>query len=345
MSHCTRISIDLAKTIFQVCVSNYPHQIKSNNKLKRNQLHDYINKFEPCLVVMEACYSSHYWGREFETMGHQVMLIPPQHVKPFVRGNKTDHNDAIAIMEASYRPNLRPVSVKKLYQQDLQILINARELKVRYRTAHINQLRGFLSEYGIIIAPTKIALFNALPLLLEDAANGLTHTARNLIHHYWNDIKQLNESIESLEQELKQHASTQPNYKLIQTIPGIGPIIAANFIASIDVQSFKNGRELSAYLGLTPRTFASGNHSSQTGISKRGNRMLRTLLIHGSRTVMRWSSGKDDALNQWVCSLEKRIGKPKTMVALANKLTRIIWAVLTTKKAFNYPPSPLMYSN
>ena len=262
------------------------------------------------------------------------MLIPAQHVKPFVRGNKNDANDAIAILEASYRPNLRPVPIKKLFQQDLQLLLKAREMRVQQRTQLINQIRGFLSNYGVIISPSRSALITTLPSLLEDASNALTPVARTLAYQQLLDIKALTDTIESLETQLSLLAAEQPAYKLIQTIPGIGPIIAAYFVASIDVHGFKKSRDLSAYLGLVPKSYASGDKVSHGGISKRGNQSLRTLLIHGARTVIRWSEKHDDSLRRWVIQVDKRIGRPKSTVALANKLCRIAWAVLRYEQPF-----------
>ena len=172
MNHSTRISIDLTKNIFQVCVSTHPYKrIESNRKIKRRDLLAYLQSFVPTSIVMEACYSAHYWGREFQKLGHHVMLIPAQHVKPFVRGNKTDHNDAVAILEASYRPNIRFVPVKTIEQQDVQLLLKSRELKVGQRTSLINQLRGFLSEYGLVIPQTRQALKKAIPLSCRKLIN------------------------------------------------------------------------------------------------------------------------------------------------------------------------------
>ncbi len=326
------ISIDLAKNIFQICVMNSENKIITNKKVTRNKLLDVLRHFEPTTVVLEACYSAHPWGRAIEGLGHHVKLIPPYQVKPFVVGNKNDHNDAIAIIEASRRPKATFVPVKTLEQQDIQSLQRVRELQMKHRTAIANQLRGLMAEYGVIIAVGIGHLRKQVPHILEDAENSLTSIARNFIHRLYRELTACDDQIAELEQELVSILKQNKNYQLLQTIPGVGPMVAATLVSSVgDANYFKNGRQMAAWIGLTPKQFASGESSRHSGITKRGDRTLRRLLIHGARAVLNWSDKKNDKLSQWLQALSKRAHPCKVIVALANKLARIAWAVLASQ--------------
>jgi transposase len=284
---------------------------------------------------MEACYTSHPWGRAIQALGHTVKLIPPYQVKPFVVGNKNDHNDAIAIAEASRRPRASFVPVKSLEQQDLQSLQRIDERLKKHRTATGNQLRGLLAEYGIVIPKGLHHLRSQVPLILEDAEQPLTVVARNFIHRLYRELVSHDKQISEVKKELVALAEQNDDYQRLQTIPGIGPVIAAILVASVGNASyFKNGRQMAAWIGLTPRQHASGDKSRMMGISKRGDRTLRKMLIHGARAVLNWCESKTDKLSLWLRALSSRAHPCKVIVALANKLARIAWAVLATGKPY-----------
>jgi len=284
---------------------------------------------------MEACYSSHSWGRAIQALGHHVDLIPPYQVKPFVVGNKNDHNDAIAIGEASRRPKASFVPVKTLEQQDIQSLQRIRERQMKHRTAISNQLRGLLAEYGIIMPVGIHKLRAQVPQILEDAEQPLTVVARQFVDQLNNEFQALEKRIAFTESELKSLLQHNKNYQLLQTIPGVGPMIASAMVAAVgDPNYFKNGRQMAAWIGLTPKQHASGEKSRMQGMSKRGDRHLRKLLIHGARTVLNWCKNKTDKLSLWLQSLQKRAHVCKVIVALANKMARIIWAVLKTQQPY-----------
>jgi len=251
------ISIDLAKNVFQVCVMNSENKIVTNKKVTRKKLLDVLRQYEPTTVVLEACYSAHPWGRKIEDLGHKVKLIPPYQVKPFVIGNKNDHNDAIAIIEASRRPKATFVPVKTLEQQDIQSLQRVRELQMKHRTATANQLRGLFAEYGIILPVGINHLRKEIPDILENAENSLTTVARRFIHRLYRELHSCDDNINELEQELSAILKHNKNYQLLQTIPGIGPMVAATLVASVgDANYFKNGRQMAAWAGLTPKQVA-----------------------------------------------------------------------------------------
>lgn len=333
---CSVISIDLAKNIFQICVLDEMRQVLFNKKVKRSELIHELRQFEPALVVMEACYSSNPWGRRIEKLGHEVRLIPPFVVKPFVIGNKNDANDALAIAEASLRPKVRFVAVKSTEQQDIQSLQRITERMIKTRTAEVNQLRGLLSEYGVAVGTGVATLMDAIPDIAEDANNELTNIARSFVLRLYSNIKRTSKQIDEVKMQLTELIKDKAEYKLLLTIPGIGPVTAAAIMASVgDTGAFKNGRQLAAWIGLTPTQYASGETNRMGKISKRGNASLRKYLIHGARTVLNWCDKKDDALSCWLKRLKERMNGCKAVVALANKMARIVWSVLTSKQPFN----------
>lgn len=292
-------------------------------------------------MAIEACYSSHHWARQFESLGHTVKTIPAQHVTPFVRGNKNDANDAIAIGEASLRPNLRTVQVKTLSQQDTQAVLRVRERHVHQRTATCNQIRAILADYGVVVNKGWRTLKLALPDILEDGENQLTGYTRQLIHSLLEEINTLCDQIKSDELLLQQLAAEQKEtYERLLSIPGIGNLGAAAIVAHIgNASHFKNAREVAAWIGLTPKSFASGEKSTSAGISKRGSKQLRTLLIHGARALLFVSKKRDYPLIQWAEQVAERRGKHKAIVALANKLARIVRVILQRETSFSYQPA------
>jgi transposase len=319
------LGIDLAKSVFQVCAVNQVGKVVSNRQIKRDRLMDELRKYPGVTIAMEACYSAHHWARTFENMGHRVLLIPPQHVKPFVRVHKSDVGDALAICEAAKRPDLHFVPVKSVEQQDLQVLQRVRERYIRQRTALANQIRGLAAEYGVVFQQSLKTLRRELPLALEDATNGLSPVAREAIAAMADEMRELDGKIEA----------SKEAWQRLQSIPGYGPVVAAAVLASAGSgQQFHNGREFAAWVGLVPRQNGSGGNVRLLGITKNGDRQLRALLIHGARAVVRWCHTRQDPLSRWVGDLKGRRGHNRAVVALANKCARIAWAILAGKEDF-----------
>ena len=333
---CSAISIDLAKNIFQVCVLDEDRQVIVNKKVKRANLIHELRQYEPTVVVMEACYSANPWGRRIEKLGHTVRLIPPFVVKPFLIGNKNDANDALAIAEASFRPKIRFISVKPVEQQDIQSLQRIQELLKKNRTATTNQLRGLLAEYGEVADKGRDKLMKAVPCILEDAKNELSFTARAFVQRLYEYIQCLTTQVDEVTEEINALVSQRDDYARLLTIPGVGPAVAATLIASVnDIHGFKNGRQFASWIGLTPSQHASGETNRLGKITKRGNASLRRALILGARAVLNWCDKKDDNLNKWLQQLKERMHNCKSVVALANKLARIIWVVLAKETTFD----------
>lgn len=329
------VSIDLAKTVFQVCRFADDNKVLSNKKISRNKLNQEIAQLSPTIIAMEACYSAHYWGRTFEEYGHTVKLIPAQHVKPFVRGNKNDANDAVAIAEASLRPNMKYVPVKTVEQQDIQSLHKIRDRFVSHRTRISNQTRGLLSEYGLV---TTLG-FKALRLLIREAleSNTLTISFKEELASIYEEFLDLTERLKRVNAKLKAMANHFPLCRLLLTIPGIGFINATALYAAIgDGRQFKTARDFAVWMGLTPQQYASGTKSFTGKITKRGNRYLRKQLVHGARALMYKTKGKGDKLSLWINEIRERRGAHKACVALAHKLARIIWAVLSTREEYRH---------
>lgn len=331
---CT-LGIDLSKMSFQLHGIDRKGQSILRKKLSRKKLLPYIANIPPCVIAIEACGGAHYWCRKFITLGHSVRIIAPQFVKPYVKSNKSDAADAEAICEAAQRPNMRFVPTKSIEQQDIQSIHRIRSQTVARRTAQANQIRGLLMEYGIIIPKGISYIRKSIPQILEDAENGLTVLFRELLSELYDEMIHLDKRIQMLELKLETISVNNQDCKRLLTIPGIGLLSATALIAAIgDVSVFKNGRELAAWLGLVPRQHSTGGTPTLLGISKRGDTYLRTLLIHGGRTVVRVADKHDDRRNQWVSELDKRRGKNISAVAVANKNARIAWAVLSKKETY-----------
>lgn len=331
------VGIDLAKNVFQVCLCLKDQSIKSNQKIRRNKLLDKVRQFpKGTLIAMEACGTSHYWGRLFNELGFEVQLIPAQHVKPFVSNQKNDANDAIAICEAAFRPNIHKVPIKTVEQQDIKSLRCVRGRLVQNRTATVNQIRSLAGESGVIFSIGRVKLQASLMDVLEDDSNNLSHTLRKLIKSLYDDLCALNCRIEQIERDIKSLCQTQPRYDALLSIPGFGPLVTASFMSEIGSGlQFKNGRQLSAWCGLVPTQASSGSKIRLGSITKNGSSDLRVLLIHGARAVGRFASKRKDKLGQWFNALAIRQGRHKASVALANKLARIAWRILTGSNDFD----------
>lgn len=338
MSNVITIGLDLAKSVFQVCGLNRAGKVEFNRQVKRKQLMACLIAHPQALIAMEACGSAHYWGRRLEAAGLSVKLIPAQHVKAFTRGNKNDANDALGIAEAASRPNLHPVSVKSIAQQDIQTLMRIRIRHQHARTDAVNQLRGLLSEYGIVIPQGIKHIERRLPAILEDAENGLTAIAREGFYTLYQDYLSLSEQLANAEKTLERLAKANPRCRMLMRFRGVGVMTSlALFSAVGDPASFKNGRQFSAWLGLTPKHAGTGGKVVMGAMSKRGSSYLRTLLIHGARTVSRWLGKHDDPFSQWASAVVARRGKHKAIVAMANKNARLIGVALT--KGIEFVPS------
>lgn len=328
----TLIAIDLAKNIFQVCGVNQAGKRVFNKQVKRASLLKFIIQYPGVTIAMEACSGSNYWGRLFQKHGFKVMLIPPQHVKPFVKGNKNDRNDAFAISEAAQRPNMICVEPRTVEQTEIIQVHRLYARKVDERTALVNQTRGFLSEFGIVLGQGKNVLKEALPALISDEENRLTASVRANLQDIYDEWLELDKRIAALDKKINQCALSNEDAKRLMKIKGVAEKTATAVIAHAGSgKAYKNGRHFSANLGLVPKEHSSGGKQVLGGITKRGNKYLRRLLVQGAWSVIRYAKDCDDKLSVWATKLIERRGKHKAALAVANKLARIIWSILFHK--------------
>ena len=333
-----RFGVDLAKSVFQVHGVDGSEAVRCRRQLRRSELLKFFEERPPCLIGMEACGGAHHWARELVKLGHTVRLMPPQLVKPYIKNQKNDANDADGICEAVGRPNMRFVPVKTVAQQEVQAVHRVRSELIRQRTAKANQIRGLLAEFGLVLGKRIEVLRRALPELLEDAANGLGGRGRRLLEGLRRDLVGLDERVAELDAEIKVMASEDAACVRLQTIPGIGPLTASALVSAVgDGRQFKNGRQLAAWVGLVPRQDSTGGKTRLLGISKHGDSYLRTLLIHGARAVQRTNRAKTDARSQWLRELGSRRHRNIAAVALANRNARVAWALLTRGESYQAP--------
>lgn len=326
-----RIGVDLAKNVFQIHGVDCHEQPVWRQRLSREcWLQTVLARIEPgCEIGMESCGGAHHWARQLEARGFRVKLIAPQFVKPYVKSNKNDANDAEAICEAMSRPSMRFVAIKTVEQQDIQATHRIRAGLIEQRTAKANQIRGLVAEYGLIAPKELLSLRRAIPCWLEDAENGLTMRFRHLLDGLWGDLRVLDERVRELDSEISVIAANEPGALCLQQLRGVGPMIATALVVAIgDARQFANGRQFAASLGLTPRQHSSGGKDRLLGISKRGDAYLRTLMVHGARSALRTARCKEDRLSQWVVRLAERSHPNVAAIALANKTARMAWAML-----------------
>jgi transposase len=330
----TTIGIDLAKSVFQVHGVDEHGKAVLRRPLKRDLLVKFMANLPPCLVGMEACGSAHHWARVFKRFGHDVRLMSPQFVKPYVKSNKNDAADAEAICEAVARPNMRFVPIKSVEQQSVLSLHRVRQGFVQARTAQANQIRGLLAEFGLVLPKGIAALRTQLWGIIEDAGDEVPPVFLRLMRRLYGHLVELDQQVDELETQIKLwHRDCELSQRL-EKIPGIGPITATALVASIaDARSFKNGRQLAAWLGLVPRQHSSGGKSTLLGISKRGDVYLRTLLIHGARAAI-LAATRHATSSPWLSKLMGRRHPNIAAVALANKNARTIWALLAHDREF-----------
>jgi len=335
MGKVTLLGVDIAKNFFQLHGVDDKGNPMLTKKLTRSKFVETIAQMELCTIVMEACGGANHWYRVFSQMGHKVKLISPQFVKPFVKTNKNDRNDAEAICEAASRPSMRFVSPKTVEQEDMQAVHRVRSRLVEERTALVNQIRGLLAEYGVIVPQGITKIRKLLPEILEDAENELSVIGRELFSDLKDELIEIDEKISRYDVKMKTIFNSNEDCQKISAIEGIGIITATAVVAAVgDPKVFKNGRHFAAFLGLVPRQSSSGGKERLLGISKRGNTYLRTLLIHGGRTVVRHVGSKKDNRSIWIKELSKRRGANRAAVAVANKNARIIWALLAKNEAY-----------
>ena len=288
-----------------------------------------------CEVVMEACYSSHYWARVFIVFGHTVRLLPAQHVTPFVRGNKSDHNDAVAIAEASRRPNITDVPVKTVAQQEIQSLHRMRDLCVQRRTSIMNQSRGLLSEYGLVSHKGHKAFTRLIAEICGPESHWVGDSLKTQYRLVGYEYMQLSHRIDGIQKQLTLIANENPLCRILLSIPGIGVVNATAIYSAIGKGSqFNSTREFAVWLGLTPRQSSSGNSFSSGGITKRGDRYLRKQLVHGARALLYRCKNKTDKLSLWASALVARRGYNKACVAMAARLARLCWILLQKKEVY-----------
>ncbi len=328
--------LDLAKNIFQIHGIDENGEVIARKQLRRSQVLSFFVNKAACLIGMEACASAHYWARELTRLGHTVRLMSPQHVKPYIKGNKNDPNDAAGICEAVTRPSMKFVGVKTQGQQDILMLHRVRSQKVKNRTALVNQIRGLLAEFGFVLTKRIEPLRKELvDLLSEEASGNLSELARRNFYQLYEDLLVLDDQIVRVEKELEVTVKNCADCQRLMTLPGIDWITASALVAHIgDISQFKNGRELAAYIGLVPRQHSSGGKNVLLGISKRGDAYLRTLLIHGSRAVLMHVSKKEDKDSLWLKGIAERRGNNKAVVAQANKTARKAWALLSKQTIY-----------
>lgn len=340
----TTLGIDLAKNVFQLHGVTAQGKAVLKKKISRGLLLEFIANLPPCNIYMEACGSANFWGRQFRKFGHKVKLIHPKYVKPYVKRNKNDANDAAAIVAAARDPEMRFVDIRTVAQQDMQSIHRIRSRLVQERTALVNQIRGLLMEYGIIIPQGIMNVSEKLPEIIESKCGDLSELMLDNLRELQKELRDLDKRVEIYNRKIKNLFSSNETCKRLKSIPGIGPL-GATILASMlgTGGSFKNGRHFAAFLGLTPKQHSSGGKERMLGISKGGDTYIRTLLIHGARAVLLSVSKKRDSRSCWLKSLKARKGWNRAAVAWANKMARTAWALVHNGSSYepNYKPKLL----
>lgn len=334
--HVVVVGIDLGKNCCSVAGMDASGRVLFRKRVSRSGVVLLVRKHAGCVVAMEACCGAHHLGRVFAEAGHEVRLMSPEYVLPYVKAQKNDDRDAEAIAEAAMRPTMRFVPIKTLAQSDLQSLHRARERLVAERTALINHLRALLLERGVIIAQGRRKLEKEVRELLAGDTTGLSTRIRALVGDLVDEWTRLDERIAAFDAEFVALARSDETTRRLATVPGIGPLNATALVATVgDASAFAKGRDMAAWLGLVPRQATTGGKPRLLGISKRGNRYLRKNLVHGARAVLPRLAERDTPIGRWLRALLSRQHKNVVVVALANKLARICWAVLAGGRSFS----------
>lgn len=330
------LGIDLAKRMFQLHGIDERGKRVLGKQLTRKKLLPFLAQLPECLVVMEACGGAHYWAREIEKLGHRAKLLKAKDVKAYVQGDKDDPHDAAAVAEAGTRRHLQAVPVNSVEQQDLQSLHRVRELLIKERTALVNQARGLLAEYGVVVAKGLGVFQRRVPRVLEDAENGLTGGFRELLAEMYERVGLFSERIAHYDRRVKIAARADERCRRLLEVEGLGPMSTTALVAAVgDARHFDSGRQLSACIGTAPAHTGTGGKTTVVGLKKnRGNRYVRTLLIHGARSVVRHAKGKTDPRSRWINRIVARSGPNVAAVAVANKNARIAWALLTRGESY-----------
>lgn len=330
------IGVDLAKNVIQVSVVSGSNRELSNKSLTRKKFAEFLARQKPSLVAFEACGTAHYWGRFAQRHGHEVKIIPAKMVAPCRQGHKTDANDAFAVSEAARRPDIRQAPLKSVEQQGMQSIQRSRELLVQSRVGLSNHVRGLLMEFGVIIPQGWAALHRRIPEILEDGENELPDMYRPTLHMLWRRLCDLRDDIQQLDTEIKTLVKQNAACKELLALEGIGPIGAVLLFATLGTgEAFANGRQFSAYLGLTPKQYSSGGTVKLIGISKKAaNKRLRAVLVQGARAYVHRLKEPKSFKDRWLKELIERAGTGKAAVALANKNVRTAWALLTRGESY-----------
>lgn len=328
------LAIDLAKRSFQVCATAAGGAVLYNRTLSRTKLQDLLASQSPCIVAMEACATSHFWGRFAGRFGHEVRLIPPIYVKPFVKRQKNDAADAAAIAEAALRPNIHYVAVKSAEHQARAVAFRTHQCLVRQRTQLINALRGHLAEFGLVFAQGPANL-KSVGSILDDQAIDLPDGMREIGHLYLEQIELLGGTIDDLSLKLRQAMKIDENMKRLCSVPGVGPVTAGAILAfAPDLRTFSSARNFAAWLGLVPRQHSTGGKTRLGSVSKMGQDDIRKLLIVGAMSRIRWIGRKGILPDNWLGRVVGRKPRMVAAVALANKMARIIWAMMTKQQDY-----------
>lgn len=331
----TTIGIDLAKSTFSLVGMDTVGNVTFRKTLSRKKLLPFIANCAPCLIGMEACSGAHYWGREFSKLGHRIGIMAPKFVEPYRKKGKNDNNDAEAICEAVGRPTMWFVPLKTADQQAVLCLHRVRQGLIKERTALINQLRGLLAEFGLVISKGRYAAQQTIPRILEDAENGLPMLTRRMIQDLWERVKTANEQILAYDRELAAMVRQNEQAKRLMTIPGVGEQVATAVVASVpDHRLFKDARQFAAWLGLVPRQYSTGGVVKLGRITKRGDKYLRMCLVHGARAVIANLRDKDDKVSRWVRDVIARRGYLRAVVALAARNARLIWTLMAKQEDY-----------
>jgi len=338
----TTIAVDLAKSVFQVAVSHHPGKVAESYRLSRSQFLRFLAERQGALVLMEACGTAHFWGRKAQQLGHQVLLLPPGHVRPYVRRNKTDRTDAKGLLEAHRNEDIHPVPVKSVEQQALAGLHRLRSAWMGDRTARINLVRGILRELGFTIPVGACHVVPRAWEVLDAPDSELPASLRLALGAALREIRDLEARVKDVEKQLRALAAQTPVIKRLLSIPGIGLLTATALFAFVgSVQRFASCRHFASFLGITPREHSSGLSRRLGRISKRGDRYLRSLLVHGARSVLLAAKRyqQPDRLRAWALRLRATQGHNKAVVAVANKMARIVWAVWRYETSYQSRPA------